>query len=105
MSRAVIRGLASFLTKLTSLLSTRSSDVSRMEAARLPEMTPPAISHYRTGKRGYRIVFEGDARGPLSRLGRDLKDGRVEDLASRICEICIQIRGENLLEGSCGTDA
>lgn len=79
--------------------------VSRMEAARLLEMTPPAISHYRTGKRGYRIVFEGDARGPLSRLGRDLKGDRVEDLASRICEICIQIRGENLLEGSCGTDA
>jgi len=79
--------------------------VSQLEAAHLLDMTPSAISQYRTGKRGYRIVFEGEVRASVSRLARDLKDGRVDDLASRICEICTQIRDENLLEGSCGTDA
>jgi predicted transcriptional regulator len=79
--------------------------VSQLEAARLLDMTPSAISQYRTGKRGYRIVFEGEVRASVSQLARDLKDSRVDDLASRICEICTQIRDENLLEGSCGTDA
>ncbi|MDI6866285.1 helix-turn-helix domain-containing protein [Methanoculleus sp.] len=79
--------------------------VSQLEAARLLDMTPSAISQYRTGKRGYRIVFEGEVRASVSQLARDLKDSRVDDLACRICEICTQIRDENLLEGSCGTDA
>ncbi|WP_317065236.1 transcriptional regulator [Methanoculleus caldifontis] len=79
--------------------------VSQLEAARLLDMTPSAISQYRTGKRGYRIVFEGEVKESLSRLAQDLQAGRVDDLASRICEICTQIREENQLGGSCDTEA
>ncbi|KUL00794.1 MAG: Putative transcriptional regulator [Methanoculleus marisnigri] len=78
--------------------------VSQLEAARLLDMTPSAISQYRTGKRGYRIVFEGEVKASLNRLARDLKAGQVDDLAARICEICAQIREENQLGGSCDTE-
>ena len=75
--------------------------VSQLEAARLLDMTPSAISQYLTGKRGYRIVFEGEVKAALNRLARDLKAGQVDDLAARICEICAQIREEDQLGGSC----
>jgi dihydroorotase len=78
--------------------------VSQLEAARLLDMTPSAISQYRTGKRGYRIVFEGEVKESLNRLAQDLHAGRVDDLASRICAICTQIREENQLGGSCDTE-
>jgi len=79
--------------------------VSQQEAARLLDMTPSAISQYLTGKRGYRIVFEGEVKGSLNRLARDLHADRVDDLAARICEICAQIREENQLSGSCDEGA
>lgn len=79
--------------------------VSQLEAARLLEMTPSAISQYRTGKRGYRIVFEGEVKEAINRLAQDLKVGQVDDLASRICEICTQIREENQLGELCDTEA
>ncbi|WP_292489542.1 transcriptional regulator [Methanoculleus sp. 10] len=75
--------------------------VSQLEAARLLDMTPSAISQYLTGKRGYRIVFEGEVKESLNQLARDLHTGQVDDLAARICEICAQIREENRLSGSC----
>ena len=68
-------------------------------------MTPSAISQYRTGKRGYRIVFEGEVKEALTRLAQDLKDGRVDNLAARICEICTKIREENQLGGSCDAES
>ncbi|HOI57869.1 MULTISPECIES: transcriptional regulator [unclassified Methanoculleus] len=78
--------------------------VSQLEAARLLDMTPSAISQYRTGKRGYRIVFEGRVKESINRLAQDLGAGQVDDLAARICEICGQIREENDLEGSCARE-
>lgn len=78
--------------------------VSQLEAARLLDMTPSAISQYLTGKRGYRIVFEGEVKESLSRLARDLKAGQVNDLAARICEICAQIREGNDLGDSCARE-
>jgi len=78
--------------------------VSQLEAARLLDMTPSAISQYLTGKRGYRIVFEGEVKESLNRLARDLKAGRVDDLAARICEICAQIREVNNQRDSCARE-
>ncbi|MDD3858242.1 MAG: helix-turn-helix domain-containing protein [Methanoculleus sp.] len=78
--------------------------VSQLEAARLLDMTPSAISQYLTGKRGYRIVFEGEVKESLNRLARDLKAGEVDDLAARICEICAQIREEDDPGSSCARE-
>ena len=82
-----------------------SMGVSQVESARLLDMTPAAISQYHTKRRGCRIVFEGEVKESLTRLAQDLHAGRVDDLASRICEICAQIREENQLDGLCETEA
>ena len=81
-----------------------SMGVSQIEAARLLDMTPSAISQYRTGKRGYRIVFEGEVKESLTRLAQDLHAGRVDDLPFRICEICAQIREEKEIDASCDVE-
>lgn len=69
--------------------------VSQQEAARLLGMAPSAISQYLSGKRGYRIVFENGVKASIGKLARDLCEGRVDDLAGRICAICIQLREED----------
>jgi uncharacterized protein len=65
---------------------------SRQEAAQLLDTAPSAISQYLSGKRGYRIDFEGDVKASVDRLARDLLGGQVDDLALRICAICRQLR-------------
>ena len=78
-----------------------SMGMSQLETARLLDMTPAAISQYRTGKRGYHIVFEGKVKESLTQLAQDLHASRVDDLAGQICKICAQIREENLFGSSC----
>ncbi|MDK2974593.1 MAG: uncharacterized protein PWP08_964 [Methanofollis sp.] len=73
--------------------------VSQLEAARLLDMAPSAVSQYISGKRGYRIVFEDDVKESVRRLAVDLKDGNVGDLGKRICGICMQLREG---DGQCG---
>lgn len=70
--------------------------VSQVEASRMLEIAPSAVSQYLSGKRGYRIEFEGEVKRAIASLAQDLKDGKVESLAGRICGICRQLReGEN----------
>lgn len=76
-----------------------AAGVSQLEAARLLEMAPSAVSQYITGKRGYRIIFEGEVKESIRGLAADLKDGKVEDLGKRICAICMLLREG---EGQCG---
>lgn len=73
-----------------------AAGVSQLEAARLLDMAPSAVSQYLSGKRGYRIVFEDEVKESIRSLAADLKDGKVEDLGKRICSICMQLR-----EGDC----
>lgn len=75
--------------------------VSQQEAARLLEMAPSAISQYLSGKRGYRIVFEDDIKESIAMIARDLRDGKVEDLAARICSICTMLREKDPFMGRC----
>jgi len=84
--------------------------VSQVEAARLLEIAPSAVSQYLSGKRGYRIEFENDVKQSIEQLARDLKEGRKVNLVQRICDICHQLReGEEYQCGSspenprCGT--
>jgi len=78
------------------------SGVSQLEAARMLDMAPSAVSQYLSKKRGYRIVFEEEVKTSIRQLAQDLRDGRVQDLGNRICEICQQLRGEDGGEGPCG---
>ncbi len=76
--------------------------VSQLEAARMLDMAPSAVSQYLSKKRGYRIVFEEEVKTSIRQLAKDLRDGRVQDLGHRICEICQQLREEDGGEGPCG---
>jgi predicted transcriptional regulator len=66
--------------------------VSQAEAAKLLHLVPATISQYVSGKRGYRIVFEGGVQQSIEKLAEDLKRGEPIDLTLRICEICRLLR-------------
>lgn len=67
---------------------------SQVEAARMLGMAPSAVSQYLSGKRGYRIEFEGDVKQSIAGLARDLQAKKDLDLTERTCSICRQLRGE-----------
>lgn len=74
--------------------------VSQVEAARMLEIAPSAVSQYLSGKRGYRIEFENEVKQSIEQLAEDLKDKKQVNLVRRICDICQQLReGE---ENRCG---
>ena len=66
--------------------------VSQVEAARMLEIAPSAVSQYLSGKRGYRIEFEDDVKRSIGLLAGDLKDGKQINLVKRTCDICRQLR-------------
>jgi uncharacterized protein len=79
--------------------------VSQVEAARMLEIAPSAVSQYLSGKRGYRIEFRDDIKQSIAQLAQDLKDGKVENLVQRICSICHEMRDnddENSSTDGCG---
>ena len=77
--------------------------VSQVEAARMLEIAPSAVSQYLSGKRGYRIEFENDVKQTIEALAQDLRDGKQVNLVKRTCDICHQLRdGE---ENRCGGDS
>lgn len=66
--------------------------VSQVEAAKMLEIAPSAVSQYISGKRGYRIEFENEVKRSIERLAEDLKNKEKINLVQRICEICRQLR-------------
>jgi predicted transcriptional regulator len=72
--------------------------ISRQEVARLLDTAPSAVSQYLSGKRGYRIVFDGPVQRLIEDLAREIKAGGVRDITGRICSICREIRDDH---GSC----
>jgi len=73
--------------------------VSQLEAARMLDIAPSAVSQYLSKKRGYRIVFEEEVKRSVQKLAKDLVAGTVDDVVPRICEICRQLREG---ESGCG---
>ena len=66
--------------------------VSQVEASRMLEIAPSAVSQYLSGKRGYRIEFEDEVKVSIARLAQDLIDKKPLNLIERICGICRQLR-------------
>jgi uncharacterized protein len=66
--------------------------VSQVEAARMLEIAPSAVSQYLSGKRGYRIEFGNDVKASIGLLAQDLKEGKKLNLVQRTCDICRQLR-------------
>jgi len=66
--------------------------VPQVEAARMLEIAPSAVSQYISGKRGYRIEFENTVKHAIELLALDLKEEKKVDLMQRTCEICRMLR-------------
>lgn len=66
--------------------------VSQLEAAKLLDMVPSAISQYITKKRGYRIEFDDEVMAQIKHLAQEVKDGEVDEIVPKICEICKYLR-------------
>jgi predicted transcriptional regulator len=73
--------------------------VSQVEAARMLEIAPSAVSQYLSGKRGYRIEFEEDVKKSIAQLAQDLIERKQINVIERICGICRQLRDD---EAGCG---
>src|SRR5690606_13400106 len=73
---------------------------SQATAAKLLGIAPSAVSQYISGKRGYRIEFQGETKELIEKLAQDLIDNKVPDFVARICEICVSARG---IEKKCNT--
>ncbi|MDD1695975.1 MAG: transcriptional regulator [Methanoregula sp.] len=75
--------------------------VSQVEAARMLEIAPSAVSQYLSGKRGYRMEFEDEVKKSIAILAQDLINKKQVNLTERICDICRQLRnGESGCAGS-----
>jgi len=82
--------------------------ISQVEAARMLEIAPSAVSQYLSGKRGYRIEFEDQVKESIAHLAKDLIEKKQINLTERICGICRQLREEggacaSLISGRCGS--
>lgn len=71
---------------------------SQAASAKLLGIAPSAVSQYISGKRGYRIEFQGETKELIEKLAQDLIENKVEDFIPRICGICASARG---IESNC----
>jgi predicted transcriptional regulator len=68
---------------------------SQAASAKLLGIAPSAVSQYISGKRGYRIEFQGETKELVEKLAQDLIDNKVDDFVVRMCQICGSARGIN----------
>ena len=73
---------------------------SQAASAKLLGIAPSAVSQYISGKRGYRVEFQGETKELIEKLAQDLIDNKVEDFVVSMCEICVSARG---IENKCST--
>ena len=72
---------------------------SQLQAARLLDTAPAAISQYLSGKRGYRIEFDDDIRAEIELAADELASGDPEAVPARLCAICRSIRERAAADG------
>jgi predicted transcriptional regulator len=73
---------------------------SQAASAKLLGIAPSAVSQYISGKRGYRVEFQGETKELIEKLAQDLIDNKADDFVVRMCEICVSARG---IESKCNT--
>jgi predicted transcriptional regulator len=78
---------------------------SQAASAKLLGIAPSAVSQYISGKRGYRLEFQGETKDLIEKLAQDLMENKVDDFVVRICQICVSARGiESNCRSTCGSD-
>ncbi len=83
---------------------------SQLQAAKLLDMAPAAISQYLSGKRGYRIEFDDDVKAEIELAADEIATGDPEVVPARLCAICRSLReraaeGGPPIRGGCGGSA
>ena len=73
---------------------------SQATSAKLLGIAPSAVSQYISGKRGYRIEFQGETKELVEKLAQDLIEDKVDDFVVRFCKICTSARG---IESNCNS--
>ena len=68
--------------------------LSQNEISKMLGITQAAVSQYTSKKRGSRLNFREEAKEEIKKLADDLVHGSVDDLAPRICRICMEVRAE-----------
>ncbi len=78
---------------------------SQAASAKLLGIAPSAVSQYISGKRGYRIEFQGETKELIEKLAQDLIENKVDDFVVRMCQICVSARGiESNCKSTCNPD-
>jgi predicted transcriptional regulator len=78
---------------------------SQAASAKLLGIAPSAVSQYISGKRGYRIEFQGETKELIEKLAQDLIDNTADDFVVRVCKICASARGiESNCSSTCGPE-
>lgn len=78
---------------------------SQAASAKLLGIAPSAVSQYISGKRGYRIEFQGETKELIEKLAQDLIDNTADDFVVRVCKICASARGiESNCNSTCGPE-
>ena len=69
------------------------------EISELLDITQPAVSQYISDKRGHGIKFTDETLGLIKIFAKDLMDGKLDQsgIISRICDICRQIKTEEIV--------
>ena len=68
--------------------------LSQIEISERLGITQPAVSHYMTSKRGTTILLNNDTRALIKSLAQDVANDIDLNLTERMCEICVQIQGD-----------
>jgi len=77
---------------------------SQAASAKLLGIAPSAVSQYISGKRGYRIEFQGETKEMIEKLAQDLIENKADDFVVRMCQICGSARGiEKNINRGCGS--
>lgn len=66
--------------------------LSQNEISKMLGITQAAVSQYTSKKRGSKLNFQQDAKEEIKKLADDLVHGSKDDLAVRICKICLKVR-------------
>ncbi len=76
------------------------------EISKMLGITPAAVSHYVSKKRGYKIQFQDAVKDEIKRLANDIIQGGIDNLSLRICEICMKLRIDRTVckLDKCGVD-
>ncbi len=77
-------------------------DITQQEVGDLLGISQAGVSQYVREKRGRSYTRHEEVYSRVEKLARDLVEGRVDDLPSRICEICRVIQRKPEFLQSCG---